>query len=116
MEYLYQEGDAFHFMNSENYEQVHLNREQLGDLAKFLLPNMQVTIDYIDEKPVGIELPQKVTLKVVETEPGIKNATATSVMKPAKMDSGATVNVPPFVEAGDSVVVNTETGEYVSRG
>lgn len=115
MQYLYQEGNDYVFMNSENYEQVHLSDELVGDVIQYCLPNAEIGVAFIDEKPVYIEPPQKVTLEVVETEPGIKNATATNVMKPAKMETGLSVNVPPFIEVGEKIVINTETGEYVSR-
>ncbi len=116
MEYLYQEGDSYVFMNTDNYEQVHLNAELVGDGAKYLLPNAKVNVSFIEDKPVSIELPPRVTLKVVATEPGIRNATATNVLKPATLETGAEVGVPAFINEGDSIVVNTETGEYMSRG
>ncbi|TVQ78754.1 MAG: elongation factor P [Bradymonadales bacterium] len=115
MEYLYQEGEFFVFMNSETYEQIHLSVAIVGDVMKFILPNSSIDVVFVDEKPISVELPQKVTLKVTETEPGIKNATATNVLKPATLETGLVVGVPPFVNAGDSIVINTESGEYVSR-
>jgi len=115
MEYLYQEGSDYVFMNSETFEQVHLNAELVGDLIHYVLPNSQVDVAFIEERPIYIELPQKVTLKVVETEPGIKNATATNVMKPATMETGVIVQVPPFIDRDQEIIVNTETGEYVGR-
>lgn len=116
MEYLYQEGDAYVFMNSENYEQIHLNSELVGIQAGYLLPNMKISVSFIEGKPVSIELPPRVTLKVIETEPGIRNATATNVLKPAKLETGISVGVPAFITEGESIIVNTETGEYMSRG
>lgn len=116
MEYLYQEGDAYVFMNSENYEQIHLNADLVADVMGYVLPNSQIEVVFVDEKPISVQIPQKVTLKVTETEPAIKNATATNVMKPAIMETGVTIQVPPFVNAGDAIIINTETGEYVSRG
>lgn len=116
MEFLYAEGEQLVFMNTENYEQIHLNKELIGDGAGFLLPNMKVTVSFIEGSPVTVELPQRVTLKVTETEPGIRNATATNVLKAAKVETGVSVNVPAFVNEGDTIVVNTETGEYMSRG
>jgi len=116
MEYLYQEGDAYVFMNSENYEQIHLSAELVADVMGYVLPNTQIEVVFVDEKPISVQIPQKVSLKVIETEPAIKNATATNVMKPAIMETGITIQVPPFVNAEDSIIVNTETGEYVSRG
>lgn len=116
MEYLYQEGDAFVFMNSENYEQVHLQKELIGAFAGYLLPNMKATVSFIEGVPVSIEIPPRVTLKVTATEPGIRNATATNVLKPATLETGISVGVPAFIGEGDSIIVNTETGEYMSRG
>lgn len=115
MEYLYQEGEQFVFMNSKNYEQLHLSKELVGESIGYVLPNSQIDVAFIDGRPIYIEIPQKVTLKVVDTEPGIKNATATNVMKPAEMETGITVQVPPFISKDESIIVNTETGEYVSR-
>jgi elongation factor P len=116
MEFLYDEGDMLVFMNSENYEQVSLPKELLGESVGYVLPNSKVTVSFIEEKPVGVELPPRVTLKVIETEPGIRNATATNVLKPAKLETGISVGVPAFIDEGDSIIVNTETGEYMSRG
>ena len=113
MEYLYQEGDAFVFMNSDNYEQVHLPAELVGDGKNYLLPNTKVDVSFIEGKPVSMST--RVTLKVTATEPGIRNATATNVLKPATLETGYTVGVPAFIEEGQSIIVNTETGEYMSR-
>lgn len=115
MEYLYQEGENFVFMNSETYEQIYLSEALVGDVMKYVLPNTVIDVVFVEEKPISVEVPQKVTLKVVETEPGIKNATATNVLKPATMETGLVVGVPPFVNQGDEIIINTETGEYVSR-
>src|SRR3954470_24743444 len=116
MEYLYSEGeDDFYFMNMENYEQTHLKRDTLGDAVEYLTPNLQITVEFFDGKPVGIELPQTVELKVVETEPGLKSATASSVTKPAKLETGLVVQVPPFINEGDSIRVDTSEGAYLSR-
>lgn len=115
MEYLYQEGEHFVFMNTESYEQIYLNKEIVEDVMLYVLPNTTIDVVFVEDKPISVEIPQKVTLKVIETEPGIKNATATNVLKPAKMETGLTVGVPPFVNVGDSIIINTESGEYVSR-
>src|SRR6201995_525389 len=115
MEYLYVDGDDFYFMNMENYEQTHLKRDTLGDAVEYLTPNLQITVEFFDGKPVGIELPQTVELKVVETEPGLKSATASSVTKPAKLETGLVVQVPPFINEGDSIRVDTSEGAYLSR-
>src|SRR6184192_3659075 len=88
MEYLYSDGDDYYFMNTESYEQTHLKRDTLGDAVEYLTPNLQIKVEFYDGKPVGIELPQTVELTVVETEPGLKSATASSVTKPAKLETG----------------------------
>lgn len=115
MEYLYQDGDSFCFMNTENYEQVHLNRDVLGDAVDYLTANLQIRVEFYDGKPVGIELPQTVELTVVETEPGLKSATASSVTKPAKTETGLVVQVPPFINEGEKIRVDTAEGAYLSR-
>ena len=115
MEYLYQDGDSFCFMNTENYEQVHLNRDVLGDAVDYLTANLQIKIEFYDGKPVGVELPQTVELTVVETEPGLKSATASSVTKPAKTETGLVVQVPPFINEGEKIRVDTAEGAYLSR-
>lgn len=115
MEFLYQDGDAFCFMNIENYEQVNLNRDILGDSVDYLTANLQIKVEFYDGKPVGIELPQTVELTVVETEPGLKSATASSVTKPAKTETGLVVQVPPFINEGEKIRVDTAEGAYLSR-
>jgi elongation factor P len=115
MEYLYADGESYVFMNTENYEQLHLNKDILGDSVDYLIPNLQITIEFFDGKPVGIELPQIVELSVVETEPGLKSATASSVTKPAKLETGLVVQVPPFINEGDKIRVDTSEGAYLSR-
>jgi elongation factor P len=115
MEYLYQEGDSYVFMNTENYEQLHLNRDILGDAVDYLIPNLQISVEFFDGKAVGVELPQTVELLIVETEPGLKSATASSVTKPAKTETGLVVYVPPFVNEGDKIRVDTSEGAYLSR-
>lgn len=115
MEFLYKEGDNFVFMNNETYEQTLVLQEMIGDSAGYLLPNSKVTVSFIEGKAVSVEVPPRVTLKVTATEPGIRNATATNVLKPATMETGIIVGVPAFINEGESVIVNTETGEYMSR-
>jgi elongation factor P len=102
-------------MNTENYEQVHLNRDVLGDAVDYLTANLQIRVEFYDGKPVGIELPQTVELTVVETEPGLKSATASSVTKPAKTETGLVVQVPPFINEGEKIRVDTAEGAYLSR-
>ena len=116
MQFLYRDGDLFHFMNTETYEQVHLSAEVLGDNALYLLPEALIKVEFYDVEPVGIELPLTVDLKVKETVPGIKGATASAQIKPATLETGLVVNVPSFINEGDVVRVNTETGEYLGRG
>ncbi len=115
MEFLYHDGDNYHFMNMESYEQIALSDEILGDAVHYLTSNMQIKIEFFDGKAVGVELPQTVDLTVVETEPGIKSATASSVTKPAKMETGLVVQVPPFVNEGDKLRIDTAEGAYLSR-
>lgn len=115
MEFLYSDGDDFHFMNTENYEQIQLSRELLGDAVDYLIANLRIKVEFYDDKPVGIELPQTVDLKVMETEPGLKSATASSVTKPAKLETGLVVYVPPFINEGDRIKVDTADGGYLSR-
>jgi elongation factor P len=115
MEYLYQDGDGYVFMNQENYEQLTLMTNTLGEAVDYLIPNMTLRVEFFDGKPVGVELPQTVDLTVVETEPGIKSATASSVTKPAKTETGLIVQVPPFINEGDKIRVDTAEGAYLSR-
>ena len=115
MEYLYQDGDDFYFMNTENYEQINLKKDTLGDAVDYLIANLQIKVEFYDGKPVGIELPQTVDLTVVETEPGLKSATASSVTKPAKTETGLIVQVPPFINEGEKIRVDTAEGAYLSR-
>jgi elongation factor P len=115
MQYLYRDGDAFHFMDTSTYEQLHIDAEALGDNVNYLIPDALITVEFYGSEPVGIELPQTVDLVVEETAPGIKGATASNQIKPARLETGLVVNVPPFVNNGDKIRVNTETGEYLSR-
>lgn len=115
MEYLYQDGDLYYFMNGDNYEQVGLSAEVLGDAVSYLIPNIKLEVEFYDDKPVGIELPTHVTMKVLETEPAIKGASVSNVGKPAKMESGLVVSVPPFISEGDTIKIDTATGSYLER-
>jgi len=114
-EYLYESGGRYTFMNTENYEQIELDREALGDAVNYLVPNNQIEIEFHDGTPLGVSLPKTVDLKVVEAAPGIKTATVSNVLKPAKTETGLVVGVPNFINEGDAVTVDTETGEYVGR-
>ena len=115
MEFLYNDGDDYYFMNPENYEQTVLKASTLGDAVEYLTPNLQIHVSYFDGVAVGIDLPSSVELTVVETEPGIKSATASSVTKPAKTETGLVVQVPPFINEGEKIKVDTSEGTYLSR-
>jgi len=115
MQFLYRDGVQFYFMDTSNYEQIHINEEALGDSASYLKPEMTITVEFYDVEPVGIELPATVDLAVSDTVPGIKGATASAQIKPATLETGLVINVPSFINTGDVVRVNTETGEYLGR-
>jgi elongation factor P len=115
MEYLYSDGELHHFMNQESYEQLALSDEILGDGMLYLLPNTVIKVDLYEGNPVGIELPNTVQLEIVETEPGLKGATASSSYKPAKCETGLVVQVPPFIEAGTRIEIDTRENKYLKR-
>jgi elongation factor P len=115
MQYLYRDGEAFHFMDTDTYEQLHISEETLGDAVHYIVPDAVINVEFYGSEPVGIELPVTVDLTVEETAPGIKGATASAQVKPARLETGLVVQVPPFVNNGDRVRVSTETGEYLSR-
>jgi elongation factor P len=115
MQYLYNDGDHFYFMDTSTFEQIHISTEALGDSKDYLIADMLIRVEFYDVEPVGIELPPTVDLVVKETVPGIKGATASAQVKPATLETGLVIQVPPFVNEGDKVRVNTETGEYQSR-
>jgi elongation factor P len=115
MQYLYNDGDVYYFMDTSNYEQIHISAEALGDSKDYLMPEMTIRVEFYDVEPVGIELPPTVDLTVKETVPGIKGATASAQIKPATLETGLVVNVPSFINEGDTIRVNTETGEYQGR-
>jgi elongation factor P len=115
MEYLYADGDSFYFMNTENYEQIDLRKDILGDATDYLIPNLKVNVEFYEGKPMSVELPAAVIMTVVETEPGLKGATASNVTKPAKTDTGLTVYVPPFVNEGEKIRVSTSDASYLER-
>jgi elongation factor P len=115
MQYLYNDNEGYHFMDTATYDQVQLQSDLLGDMVGFLKPEMSVEVEFYGENPIGIELPQTVDLKVVSTMPAIKGATATNQTKPATLETGVVIQVPPFIGEGDVIRVNTETGEYQTR-
>ena len=115
IQFLYREGDHFHFMDSVAYHEVVVNKAILGDKANFLLENNEVVGRYADEDLISVELPASVVLAISETEPGVRGDTAKSGTKPAKVETGATVKVPLFVNIGDKIRVDTRTGQYLER-
>jgi len=115
VEYLYKEGDHYVFMDSETYDQIHLLAEVIEDALPYLVANLVLDVDFFDDEPVGLELPTTVDLEVTETEPAIKGATASASSKPATLETGLVVQVPPFVSIGDKVRVETSTGNYLTR-
>ena len=115
MQYLYKDGDSFHFMDTATFEQLHIPAEALGESVNYIIPDALIRVEFYGAEPVGIELPPTVDLKVEDTSPGIKGATASAQIKPATLETGLVVNVPSFVNVGDVIRVSTETGEYLGR-
>jgi elongation factor P len=115
MEYLYDDGEYYYFMNTENFEQMHLTRDILGDGVEYLVPQLKVNIEFYEGKPISVELPPTVDLTVVETEPGLKGASVSNVTKAAKLETGLVVQVPPFINEGEKIRVSTSEGTYQER-
>lgn len=115
MEYLYDDGEYFYFMNTENYEQMHLTKDLLGDATSYLIPQLRVQVEFYEGKPISVELPPTVDMTVVATEPGMKGASVSNVTKPAKTETGLVVQVPPFITEGEKIRVNTAEGTYQER-
>jgi elongation factor P len=115
MEYLYDDGEYYFFMNTENYEQMHLTKDILGDAVSYLIPQLHVKVEFYEGKPISVELPPTVDMTVVETEPGIKGASVSNVTKPAKVETGLVVQVPPFITEGEKIRVSTAEGTYQER-
>src|SRR6202161_131235 len=115
MEYLYDDGEYFYFMNTENYEQMHLTKELLGEATNYLIPQLKVKVEFYEGNPMGVELPASVDMTVVATEPGMRGATVSNVTKPATMETGLIVQVPPFINEGQKIRVNTAEGTYAER-
>src|SRR5881392_3310624 len=113
MQYLYSDGDHYYFMDTSSFEQIHISSEALGDSKDYLIAEMTIKVEFYDVEPVGIELPSTVDLLVKETVPGINRATASAQVKPATLETGLVVSVPPFVSVGDVLRISTETGEYL---
>jgi len=115
MQYLYDDGEYYYFMNTENFEQMHLMKDLLGDATQYLIPQLMVKVEFYEGKPMSVELPQTVDLTVLETEPGMKGATVSNVTKPAKLETGLVVQVPSFITEGEKIRVNTAEGTYQER-
>ena len=115
MEYLYDDGEYYYFMNTENFEQMHLTREILGDGVEYLVPQLKVNVEFYEGKPISVELPPTVDLTVVETEPGLKGASVSNVTKAAKLETGLVVQVPPFINEGEKIRISTSEGTYQER-
>jgi elongation factor P len=115
MEYLYDDGEYYYFMNTENFEQMHLTRDILGDAVEYLVPQLKVNVEFYEGKAMSVELPATVDLTVVETEPGLKGASVSNVTKAAKLETGLVVQVPPFINEGEKIRVNTAEGTYSER-
>ena len=116
MEFLYQDGDEFIFMDTGTYEQINLTDEILGDGTNYLIPNIKVMVEMHEGNPLGVELPKTVELEVIETEPEMKGATASASAKPATLETGVVVQVPQFIKAGEKVKIDTVDGSYLERG
>jgi elongation factor P len=115
MQYMYKDAGGYHFMDTTTYEQITLSEEVLGDFVGYLIAESTIKVEFYGTEPVGIELPQNIDLTVVDTMPAIKGATASAQLKPATLETGLVVQVPPFIAVGDRVRINTESGEYQSR-
>ena len=115
MQFLYSDGDSYTFMDTETFEQPMLTRDQIGDGAKFLKENLEVTVDYYQGRPLKVTLPNVVELQITETSPGVKGDTVSGGTKPAELESGASVNVPLFIDQGEIIRVDTRTGDYLGR-
>jgi elongation factor P len=115
MEYLYDDGEYFYFMNTETFEQLHLMKDLLGDATNFLIPNLKVQVEFYEGKPMSVELPPSVDLTVMETEPSLKGSTVSNVTKPAKTETGLVVMVPPFITEGEKIRVSTSESAYLER-
>jgi elongation factor P len=115
MQYLYNDGESYNFMDNQSYEQINISRDQIGEMVKFLKENTDALVVLYQGKVIGVDLPNSVELEVVHTEPGIKGDTASGGSKPATLDTGAVVQVPFFVEVGDKLLIDTRTGAYIKR-
>ncbi len=115
MEYLYSDGHAHHFMNTENFEQVEISEQDLGDAAAWLAPGLKIQVQFYESRPIGIELPKTIKVKIATTEPMVKSSTATASYKPATLENGLIVQVPPFVTDGETILVDPSENRYLER-
>jgi len=115
LQFLYKSGDSYHFMNTENYEQLEMDAEALGDDAPWVQDNMMVIVEFYNGKPMSVQLPQFMNFTIKDTAPVMKTATKTASSKPALLENGVTINVPEFIASGERVRVNPSTGEYMDR-
>ncbi len=115
MEYLYSDGSHHHFMNSENYEQVSLTEDELGDAAQWLMAGLKLQVEFYEGTPIGIELPSSLELTITETDPILKSATVSNSNKPATLENGVTITVPPFITEGEKIRVNPTESKYIER-
>jgi len=115
LQYLYHDGHSYHFMNKTTYDQYEMDEEALGDHAQWMTDGMEVIAEYFEGRPIGVELPNALVLEIVETAPVMRSATKTASTKPAKLSNGVMVNVPEFLQSGEKVRVNPNTGEYIDR-
>lgn len=115
LDFMYKAGDTYHFMNAENYDQLEIREDDLGDSAKWITEGMRIVAEFYEGRPIGIQLPNALVLEVVETAPVMKTATKTASTKPALLNNGISVNVPEFIQTGEKIRVNPETGAYIDR-
>jgi elongation factor P len=115
MEYLYSDGAAHHFMNTESYEQIEMSADDLGDAAAWLAAGLKLQVQFYEGKPIGVELPKTLRVRIVETQPQHKGATASSSYKPAVLENGVTVQIPPFIEQDEEIIVDPSENKYVER-
>jgi len=115
MEYLYSDASHHHFMNTENYEQVSLTRDEVGDIEDWFIAGLKIYVEFYNGSPIGVELPSSMVLEVIETEPQMKGATISNLNKPAKLENGVIIQVPPFITTGERIRVNPNESRYMER-
>jgi elongation factor P len=115
LDFMYRAGETYHFMNAENYDQLEVEEDMLGESAKWMTEGMRIIAEFFEGRPIGIQLPSSLTLEVVDTAPVMKTATKNASSKPARLSNGVSVNVPEFVQTGEKIRVNPTTGEYLDR-